>query len=64
MGRLVWFGAPIIGGFGLPATLIIGGIAAVVGGAFWLGRWSVTKEAGTPKIGGGAVLGRTTALMD
>jgi hypothetical protein len=45
MGRIVWFGAPLIGGFGLPAVAVVGTVAVVGGaialiGGIWLGRRS------------------------
>ncbi len=44
MGRLVWFAAPIIGGFGLPAIAVVAAGAVLVGGAYWFGRRSAQPK--------------------
>jgi hypothetical protein len=48
MGRMVWFGAPLLGGVGAPAVAVVGLSIAVMGAAFWLGRKTARKASPEP----------------
>lgn len=39
MGRMVWFAPPLLAsGFGVPAVVVVGGVVALVGAAYWVGK--------------------------
>jgi hypothetical protein len=39
MGRMVWFGPPLLAaGFGVPAVAVVALGAAALGAVYWLGR--------------------------
>lgn len=49
MGRMVWFGPPLVAsGFGLPAAAVIGIGVAVIGAAVWIGRKTAPKPNEAP----------------